>query len=178
MSQLIAAERAFEEQFRGVPVHYLDIHLEKGMHCVDCHFVQDVHGNGRLQMEVRAGCEIQCVELPRYYAGQRPTLRLVAPRRTHPHPMARAVDLTAMRTPFDAKRLRAPRRPRLPEFDGRARPAAWEVTQTVDVIDPTRTRALQREGSLGQDGAASRATASSGATCPNSPSPLGGEGRG
>ena len=33
----------------------MDIHLEKGMHCVDCHFVQDVHGNSRIQQEVRAG---------------------------------------------------------------------------------------------------------------------------
>src|SRR5262249_6039686 len=38
----------------GLPVHLLDIHLEKGMHCVDCHFVQDAHGNTRLQQEVRA----------------------------------------------------------------------------------------------------------------------------
>ena len=46
----------------GVPVHLMDIHLEKGMHCIDCHFVQDVHGNNRIQDEVRAGCEIQCVD--------------------------------------------------------------------------------------------------------------------
>ena len=45
-----------------MPVHYMDIHLEKGMHCVDCHFVQDVHGNTELQMEVRAAIEIQCID--------------------------------------------------------------------------------------------------------------------
>src|SRR5262249_53995229 len=28
-----------------LPVHLLDVHLEKGMHCIDCHFIQDVHGN-------------------------------------------------------------------------------------------------------------------------------------
>ncbi|MGZ2926131.1 cytochrome c3 family protein, partial [Pseudomonas aeruginosa] len=43
-------------------MHMLDIHMEKGMHCVDCHFVQDEHGNNRLQMEVRAAVEIQCVD--------------------------------------------------------------------------------------------------------------------
>src|SRR5262249_44110277 len=42
----------------GVPVHLLDVHLEKGMHCIDCHFVQDCHGNGKLQAEVRAAVEI------------------------------------------------------------------------------------------------------------------------
>ena len=40
----------------------MDIHLRKGMHCVDCHFVQDMHGNGRLHGEVRAACEIQCID--------------------------------------------------------------------------------------------------------------------
>ena len=29
-------------------VHLRDIHLEKGMHCVDCHFSQDEHGDGQL----------------------------------------------------------------------------------------------------------------------------------
>ncbi len=32
----------------GAPVHLKDIHLEKGMHCIDCHFRQDSHGNGIL----------------------------------------------------------------------------------------------------------------------------------
>jgi hypothetical protein len=46
----------------GVPVHLKDIHLEKGMHCVDCHFKQDNHGNGKLYGEVRAAIEIDCVD--------------------------------------------------------------------------------------------------------------------
>src|SRR5207253_2027146 len=29
-------------------VHLKDIHLEKGMHCVDCHFKTDNHGDGKL----------------------------------------------------------------------------------------------------------------------------------
>ena len=46
----------------GLPMHLVDIHVEKGMHCVDCHFVQDMHGNTRLQMEVRAAVEIACID--------------------------------------------------------------------------------------------------------------------
>src|SRR5262249_18483830 len=46
----------------GIPVHLMDIHLEKGMHCIDCHFVQDAHGNGKLYQEVRAAIEIQCID--------------------------------------------------------------------------------------------------------------------
>jgi hypothetical protein len=44
----------------GVPVHLKDIHLEKGMHCVDCHFKQDNHGNGKLYGEPRNAVEISC----------------------------------------------------------------------------------------------------------------------
>ena len=43
-------------------VHLNDIHLEKGMHCVDCHFRQDSHGNGNLYNEPRAAIEITCVD--------------------------------------------------------------------------------------------------------------------
>ncbi len=46
----------------GVPVHLKDIHLEKGMHCVDCHFQQDAHGNGILYGEPRAAIEIDCID--------------------------------------------------------------------------------------------------------------------
>ncbi len=41
-------------------VHLNDIHLEKGMHCVDCHFRQDSHGDGNLYNEPRAAIEISC----------------------------------------------------------------------------------------------------------------------
>ena len=41
-------------------VHLKDIHLEKGMHCVDCHFTQDVHGTGKIYGDRRAAIEIAC----------------------------------------------------------------------------------------------------------------------
>ncbi|HEV8369778.1 MAG TPA: hypothetical protein VGQ39_17610, partial [Pyrinomonadaceae bacterium] len=41
-------------------VHLNDIHLERGMHCVDCHFRQDSHGDGILYNEPRAAIEINC----------------------------------------------------------------------------------------------------------------------
>jgi len=43
-------------------IHLNDIHLEKGMHCVDCHFRQDAHGNGVLYNEPRAAIEISCID--------------------------------------------------------------------------------------------------------------------
>jgi hypothetical protein len=46
----------------GIPVHLKDIHLEKGMQCVDCHFRQDVHGDGNLYGETRAAVEVDCID--------------------------------------------------------------------------------------------------------------------
>lgn len=43
-------------------VHLKDIHLEKGMHCADCHFRQDSHGTGILYNEPRAAVEIGCID--------------------------------------------------------------------------------------------------------------------
>ena len=41
-------------------VHLSSIHVDKGMHCVDCHFAQDSHGNGHLYGEVASAIEIEC----------------------------------------------------------------------------------------------------------------------
>ncbi len=46
----------------GKLVHLKDIHLERGMHCIDCHFKQDVHGDGQLYGEPRNAVEIGCVD--------------------------------------------------------------------------------------------------------------------
>ncbi|PYS91785.1 MAG: hypothetical protein DMF64_11150 [Acidobacteria bacterium] len=46
----------------GQPVHLKDIHLEKGMHCADCHFRQDSHGTGIMYNEPRAAIEIGCTD--------------------------------------------------------------------------------------------------------------------
>jgi hypothetical protein len=55
-------ERPTGEAKAGEPVHLKDIHIEKGMHCVDCHFKQDNHGNGKLYSEPRNAIEIDCVD--------------------------------------------------------------------------------------------------------------------
>ncbi len=43
-------------------VHLTSIHLDVGMHCVDCHFTQDAHGNGHVYGEVAAAVEIDCAD--------------------------------------------------------------------------------------------------------------------
>ncbi len=47
------------EKFKKA-VHMSSIHLDKGMHCVDCHFSQDSHGTGNIHGEVAAAVEIMC----------------------------------------------------------------------------------------------------------------------
>lgn len=41
-------------------VHLQSIHVDVGMHCADCHFSQDAHGNGHMYNEVAAAIEIVC----------------------------------------------------------------------------------------------------------------------
>jgi len=43
-------------------VHLSSIHVDIGMHCVDCHFAQDMHGNGHIYGEVAAAIEIDCAD--------------------------------------------------------------------------------------------------------------------
>ena len=41
-------------------VHMSSIHLDVGMHCVDCHFSQDAHGSGWIYGEVANAIEVRC----------------------------------------------------------------------------------------------------------------------
>jgi hypothetical protein len=43
-----------------------DIHLQKGMHCVDCHFYQDLHGDGNLYTNNWDAVEIECEDCHGY----------------------------------------------------------------------------------------------------------------
>ena len=80
-------------------VHLTSIHLDVGMHCVDCHFSQDVHGNGHIYGEVAAAIEIDCVDC-HGTADKFPTLFTSGPAAS---PQGR--DLQLMRTPDGRKRF-------------------------------------------------------------------------
>jgi hypothetical protein len=43
-------------------VRLQDIHLEKGMECVDCHFFQDLHGDGNIYTRNWDAIEIECAD--------------------------------------------------------------------------------------------------------------------
>ena len=86
-----ATEEELEDGRPGVPVHLKDIHLERGMHCVDCHFEVDVHGNGNLYGEPRNAIEIDCIDCHGTVEGPATLLTTgpAAPGRRHRPPAAR-----------------------------------------------------------------------------------------
>ena len=110
-------------------VHLKDIHLEKGMHCVDCHFSQDNHGNGRLYGETRNAVEVDCVDCHGSIQA-RATLKTSGPAAP---PGGTNLDL--LRTPWGDKRFYWK--------DGRLFQRAmleqdkqWEIIQVLDSITP------------------------------------------
>ena len=120
----------------GVPVHLMDAHLEKGMHCVDCHFIQDAHGNTKLYQEVRAAIEIGCTDC-HGTVGKRPTLRTSGPASDTSGPGGR--DLEALRTPFGKRRFEW-RGNTLIQNSMVEKDLSWEVPQVVDVVNPNDAR--------------------------------------
>lgn len=143
-SKKTRAERnQWESKVRdGVPMHLADLHVEKGMHCVDCHFVQDAHGNTKLQMEVRAGIEILCVDC-HGSATEKARLRTSGPAAytSNPDTMDPADpkfgrDLTALRTPSGKPRFER-RGGKIIQNSMVEPDLTWEVVQTMDTIDPT-----------------------------------------
>lgn len=113
----------------GIPVHLKDIHLERGMQCVDCHFEQDVHGNGKLYGEVRAAVEIECADCHGSVKG-RATLRTSGPAAP-----TGGTDLGLKVTPFGAP-LFAWEGDRLFQRSMLERDKRWEVVQVIDSITP------------------------------------------
>jgi len=121
---------AFEdpEKFKKA-VHLKDIHLEKGMHCIDCHFEQDSHGNGKLYGETRNAVEIDCVDC---HGTVQQKATLVTSGRAAP---AQGTNLAGLRTPWGERRFywkdgRLYQRSMLDEH------IEWEVVQVFDTITP------------------------------------------
>ncbi len=110
-------------------VHMSSIHLDVGMHCVDCHFAQDSHGNGHIYGEVANAVEIDCVDC-HGTADAYPTLRTSGPA-ARPG----GADLALIRNPDG--------RPRFSWRDGKLIQRSllwpdreWEVSLVKDSVNP------------------------------------------
>ena len=114
-------------------VHLRDVHAERGMHCVDCHFAQDGHGDGKLYGEVRSAIEIGCIDCHGGY-GKTATLKTSGPAAGDG-----GTDLS--RLTIGPRRLK-----RFWKEDGLVYQRSalnpdkvWTVTQTAHTIDPEST---------------------------------------
>ena len=110
-------------------VHLEDIHLEKGMHCVDCHFAQDNHGNGRLYGETRNAVEVDCIDCHGTIR-QHATLKTSGPAKP-----GDGTDLRLLRTPWGDKRFYW-QGDRLFQRSMLEQDKQWEVKQVLDTITP------------------------------------------
>ncbi len=116
------------ERFKKA-VHLKDIHLEKGMHCIDCHFSQDVHGNGKLYGETRNAVEIDCRDC-HGTIDQRATLKTSAAAAPQG-----GTDLSLLTTPFGQRRFTR-QGDTIIQRSMVEQGKQWEVPQTIDTITP------------------------------------------
>ena len=117
-----------KEKFKKA-VHLKDIHLEKGMHCVDCHFEQDSHGNGKLYGETRNAVEIDCVDC---HGTIQAKATLITSGTAAPQD---GTNLAALRTPWKERRFYW-KDDRLYQRSMVDNDKEWEVVQVLDSITP------------------------------------------
>jgi hypothetical protein len=111
-------------------VHLNDIHLQKGMHCADCHFAQDSHGNGNLYGETRNAVEIDCIDCHGTIS-KKATLRTsaaAAPKGGN--------DLALLRTPDGRRRFYWQNNKLYQRSSVDPKQEPWEVVQVMDTITP------------------------------------------
>ncbi len=140
------------EECRKAPkaVHLNDIHAEKGMHCVDCHFSQDNHGTGKLVGEFHNAIEITCIDCHGTVSAAA-TLRtsgIAAP--------PGGTNLETLITPFPSGENRFERRgSRIIQRSMLHEDLQWEIPQVKDIVTPgtPRYNAKARTAKLmGKDG--------------------------
>ncbi|MEP4486894.1 MAG: hypothetical protein ABJ013_14785 [Halioglobus sp.] len=113
-------------------VHMSSIHLDAGMHCVDCHYSQDNHGNGHIYGEVAAAVEIDCKDCHGSVSAY-PNLFTSGPAA-----LEGGTDLGAIRNPDGRLRFEwigenlIQRSVLDPELE-------WEVSLVKDSVDPEHT---------------------------------------
>ncbi len=144
-------------------VHLTSIHLDLGFHCVDCHFAQDMHGNGHIYGEVAAAVEIDCADC-HGTADKYPTLRTSGPA-SRPGGM----DMSLLRTQDGRKRFEW-RGGKLYQRSALDPDLEWDMTLVKDTVTPGNPRYNEKaaraklmhsgaEGRAGQWGAGASAGA-------------------
>ncbi len=110
-------------------VHLSSVHVDKGMHCVDCHFTQDSHGNGHLYGEVASAIEIECKDC-HGTVGEYPNLRTSGPAAP-----PGGTDMRLYRN-ADGQRRFAWRDGKLIQRSVLDPDVEWELSLVKDTVDP------------------------------------------
>ncbi len=117
-------------------VHLKDIHLAKGMQCVDCHFLNDSHGNGLLHVEPRAATAITCIDCHGTVSKHTNLVTsgvggtLAADGKINP------VNLRESNTPFGPRFFWSTDGKKLMQQSSMEKDLKWEVPQTLDTVTP------------------------------------------
>jgi hypothetical protein len=146
------------EKFK-MAVHLKSVHLDVGMHCVDCHFSQDMHGNGHIYGEVAAAIEVDCKDC-HGSANKYPTLTTSGPA-AKPGGM----DMSLLRTPDGRKRFEW-REGKLFQRSAVEPGLEWEMSLVKDSVTPGNPKynekaaraKLMRAGEAGHNGEWGNAT--------------------
>ena len=110
-------------------VHLKDIHAERGMHCVDCHFTNDSHGDGNLYGEFHNATEIRCQDC-------HGNVLEPASLTTSGGARGGGLDLTSLSTPFGEKRFRTNRAKQVIQRSMISPELEWTVPQVVNSVNP------------------------------------------
>lgn len=116
------------EKFKKA-VHMADIHVDKGIHCVDCHFGQDAHGDGNIYGEVAQQVEIQCQDC---HGSVKAKANL---RTSGPAAPPGGTDLSLTRTQFGQARFEW-RNGDLYQRSSVTPDLEWRVKQVREIINP------------------------------------------
>lgn len=123
-------------------VHLKDVHLERGMHCVDCHFLLDAHGDGTLYGEPRNATSIECMDC-HGSTSARPTLMTSG--------NSGKVNLAETVTPFGPRFEWVKKMEKVKKADGTMEEVEfdrliqhsnldpdrqWTIPQTIDTVNP------------------------------------------
>ncbi|MEC7724350.1 MAG: hypothetical protein VYD05_02470, partial [Planctomycetota bacterium] len=126
-------------------MHLKDVHAEVGMHCVDCHFAQDVHGDTHLYSEYQAAIQITCQDC-HGTATERASFRFSGPAAKvqvrsngQPYPDGRKQpfgDQASPQTPWGQKRFYKDGDGRIVQRSMMYPGLEWRVSQVVDSVTP------------------------------------------